>query len=88
MSLESAKAYIERMKIDEDFATKVTACKNTEARITFVKEEGFTFTVEDIELLKAELTDDEVMTVSGGGPCWIELVLGCKSVQMGNMLVA
>jgi predicted ribosomally synthesized peptide with nif11-like leader len=88
MSIESAKSFIDRMKTDEEFARKVTACKNTESRMAFVKEAGFTFTAEDIKLAGAELTDDEVMEVSGGGPCWIELVLGCKSVQMGNMLVA
>jgi len=34
MSMESAKAYIERMKTDEDFRKKVTECKDTDTRKT------------------------------------------------------
>jgi predicted ribosomally synthesized peptide with nif11-like leader len=88
MSMESAKSFVEKMKIDENFATKVTECKDAEARMAFVKEAGFDFTKEEIEPVMAELADEELDGVAGSGPCWIELVLGCQSVQMGNMLVA
>ena len=36
MSIESAKAFIERMKTDEDFAKEVKECKDADVRMTFV----------------------------------------------------
>jgi predicted ribosomally synthesized peptide with nif11-like leader len=50
MSMKSAKAFIERMKTDEEFRTKVTEYKDTETRTAFVKSQGFDFTADDIEL--------------------------------------
>jgi len=64
--MESAKAYIERMKTDEEFRYKVTACKDAEARIAFVKEAGFDFTTEDMEMERAELSEEDIMAISGG----------------------
>ena len=66
MSIESAKAFIERMKTDEDFSKKVNECKDAEARIKYVKEAGFDFIKEDMELVKAELVDDDLEAVVGG----------------------
>jgi len=66
MSIESAKAYVERMKNDEDFREKVTACRDGETRIAFVKEAGYEFTAEDIELVRAELSEEDIMAIAGG----------------------
>ena len=66
MSLESARAFMERMKTDEDFRKKVTECKDKEDRMSFVKQTGYDFTAEDIGLVKAELIEDELGSVAGG----------------------
>ena len=66
MSIESAQAFIERMKTDEDFAKNVTECKDAEARITYVKEAGFEFTLEEVKGVTSELTDDMLDNVAGG----------------------
>jgi len=73
MSLESARAYIERMKTDEEFRKKVTECKDNKTRKAFVLKEGYDFTEEDINTLKAKLTDDELQSISAGttGYCFI-----------------
>jgi predicted ribosomally synthesized peptide with nif11-like leader len=71
MSIESAKLFIDRIKNDEDFAKKVTACKDAEARKAFVSNEGFAFNEEEIEACKAELSDSELTRVVGGvSVCW------------------
>ena len=49
MSLESAKLFIDRMNTDEDFAKKVTQCKDKKARMSFVREAGFNFTPEMVK---------------------------------------
>ena len=64
MSIESAQAFIKRMKTDEQFAQKAVECRDAKAWAEFVEEAGFdisvdAITVEDIEEALAELTDDE-----------------------------
>ena len=67
MSIESAKSYIERMKTDKEFAEKVMAFKDTEARTAFVKAAGFDFTINEIKEEISELTDNDLEFISGGG---------------------
>ena len=66
MSIESAKAFIEKMKTDEEFAKKVKECKDGAARMAFAKGSGFEFTVEEIKL-EGELSDEDLDAVAGGG---------------------
>ncbi len=66
MSIESAKACIERIKTDADFAKKIMECKDAEARMTFIKAAGYDFTTEEAIPLVAEIPDDELEAISGG----------------------
>jgi len=66
MSIESAKAFIEGLKNDEDFAKKVGECKDKEDRMAFVRAAGYDFTKEEIAEAQGELTDDELEGVAGG----------------------
>lgn len=66
MSIESAKAFIEKMKNDEEFAKKIMAETNQEARMALACGEGFAFTKDEIGQVKGELTDDELDLVAGG----------------------
>ncbi len=70
MSIESAKAFVERMKTDEDFRKEVSEKSSPEERIKFVKESGFDFTKEELETVreKLQLTDEDLETFSGGAP--------------------
>jgi len=73
MSLESAKKFIERLKADENFRKKASEFKDAEARTNFVKSQGFDFTKEDIELVKSELSNEELESIVGGtsgDACW------------------
>ncbi len=68
MSIESAKAFIERIKTDEEFARQVASKKDKEDRMKFVSEQGFNFTEQEIEELKNEMSDNELGKISGA--CW------------------
>ena len=73
MSIESAKAFIERMKVDEGFAKRINECKDSESRMVFAKAEGFDFTIEQIKKVSCELSNEEMELVAGGGTakcCW------------------
>jgi len=69
MSLDSAKAFVDKMKIDEDFRKKVTDCKDNEARKAFVKTEGFDFSAEELKKCTGELSDEQLDAVAGGKWC-------------------
>ena len=66
MSIESAQAFIERMKADEEFAKNVTECKDSEARMSYVKESGFEFTLDEVKSVNSELTDEDLDNIAGG----------------------
>ncbi|HHY28044.1 MAG TPA: Nif11-like leader peptide family natural product precursor [Desulfitobacterium dehalogenans] len=71
MSIESAKAFMEKMKTDQDFAKKVMAAKDAEERRVLVKEEGFDFSTAELKEVGAELSDSELDAVAGGA-CLID----------------
>jgi len=66
MSMESAKAFVERMKIDEEFAKKIMAETTGESRMTLACSEGFNFTTEEMDQVKGDLTDEDLDAVAGG----------------------
>jgi predicted ribosomally synthesized peptide with nif11-like leader len=66
MSIESAKAYFERLKKDNDFAKKLSCLNNLEEKLTFIKSEGFDFTRDEISKLTVGLSESELDNVSAG----------------------
>ena len=74
MSIESAKAFLERMKNDEEFRNSVEEIGTAEERLEYVKKAGFDFTMEEIATLKEELSDIELDGVAAGvigsSKCW------------------
>ncbi len=66
MSIEGAKAFLERIKTDEDFRKSVGEIATEEERMEYVKGAGFDFTKDEMANIKDELTEDELLRVSGG----------------------
>ncbi len=66
MSIESAKAFVERMKTDEDFRKEVGEKSSPEDWMKFVKENGFDFSKEEFEQVKSELSEEELDRIDGG----------------------
>ena len=69
MSIESAKAFLEKVKNDEDFRKELEGQASIEERIEFAKEKGFDFTTEEIDSLSDEMSDEMLEIVTGGGQC-------------------
>jgi len=69
MSQESAQAYIARLQSDRQFSSRVANCKDTAARMAFVRQEGFDFTAEEIKEVagQRQLTEEELQKVAAGG---------------------
>jgi predicted ribosomally synthesized peptide with nif11-like leader len=72
MSIESAKAFLERVRNDEDFRKTVGEIATAEERMEFVKGAGFDFTKEEIKSNLDELSEaDEVYCrCPSGDRCW------------------
>lgn len=66
MSIESAKAYLDKMKTDEDFAAQVMKYTNRTERMAFVLSNRFDFTPEELEKASTLIPDDELDLVVGG----------------------
>ena len=67
MSLENAKAFLEKIKSDDNFRKEVGEKASPEERVQFIKNAGFDFTKDELDSLKAELSDEELDLVAGGG---------------------
>ena len=52
MSIESARAFVERMKTDGEFRNRVAEAESPEARARILKYEGFDFTDEELGSLR------------------------------------
>ncbi|MBW4054614.1 MAG: Nif11-like leader peptide family natural product precursor [Proteobacteria bacterium] len=82
MSIESAQAFIERMKTDEEFAKRVIECTDTEARNALVNAEGFDFTPDQVKEASGELSEEELEAVAGG----FLLGIGGMAVGVGSRM--
>ncbi len=67
MSIESTKAFLERVENDEDFKKELEGQASVEERMKFAKAQGFDFTKDEIREVSEEgLSDDELDAVAGG----------------------
>ncbi len=72
MSIESAKAFLERVKNDEDFKKELEGQASVEERMKFAKAQGFDFTEDEIRQVKESLSDEELDAVAAGGTCYAD----------------
>jgi predicted ribosomally synthesized peptide with nif11-like leader len=84
MSIESAQTFLERMKTDEEFAKKVSACTDAEARMALVKTEGFDFSAAEIKELQTEMTEAELDVCSGGLGQSLWKPCGVRQMETGD----
>ncbi len=67
MSIESARAYVERLKTDKEFAAAAGAVKTEEQASAFIAEHGFDFTsAEFAAAVPRELSTSELAGAVGG----------------------
>ena len=69
MSIDSAKAFVERMKSDAEFRTKINEAKDPEEAKKLIADAGLDFTKEEYDEVRTELSDDDLAQVAGGCVC-------------------
>ena len=73
MSEEQLKAFLEAVKADAGLQEKLKAAKSSDDVVSIAKEHGHEFTVDKI----AELSEEELEAVAGGGGGTMWLVSNC-----------
>ena len=67
MSLDQARAFIDKMKTDDAFCECVMAIEDVPGRLSIINREGFDCTEAEIKLVSQELRSEELDWVAGGG---------------------
>ena len=83
MSLDQARAFIEKMKADEAFRDRIVAIEGIDARLAAARDAGFQVTEAEVKEVQSELTDDE-LDAAAGGSLWSDWVRGysvCNSYR-------
>ena len=67
MSLDHARAFIEKMMSDEAFRIRIIAIEDVDARLAATSDAGFAFTEAELNAVQCELSDEELDRAAGGG---------------------
>lgn len=71
MSVENAKAFLEKAKSDAELRDRLSGAESVKERAEIAQAEGFDFTKEEIQSAAGALSDDELQSVSGGSAGWL-----------------
>lgn len=66
MGLKDAKLFIEKMKSDGVFRSKIMEVEDIHARMLRIKELGYDCTLEEIREISERLSEDDLDEVAGG----------------------
>jgi len=58
MTIDSAKAYMQRMREDPEFRRRVNKCEDTASNWAFLKEMGFEFTSQEFKEAQKEVYEE------------------------------
>ena len=72
MSLEQVQAFLEKIKGDTSLQEKLKTSIDINAVVAFAKEQGFSFSVEDLKNNMSAISEDELAGISGGAGNWFE----------------
>ena len=67
MSEEQLKAFIEKVKGDISLQEKFKAAANPDAVVALAKTAGFMISTDDLKKAQAEISEEELEAISGGG---------------------
>jgi predicted ribosomally synthesized peptide with nif11-like leader len=73
MSLDQARAFIEKMKSDEAFRDRILAIEGIDARLAAASGAGVQVTESELKEVQSELTDDQLDAAAGGEEAWCSL---------------
>ena len=84
MSEEQLKAFLEAVKANEGLQEKLKAAGDADAVVVIAKAAGFVIAAEELQRAQAELSDEELEGVAGGG-AGVLVSLGTLVLMMGDI---
>ena len=69
MSEEELKTFLEAVKADTGLQEKLKVASDADAVVAIAKSAGFSVSVEGLQKVKAEVSEDELESVAGCRPC-------------------
>lgn len=67
MSLDQARAFIDKVKSDKAFHDQIMSMEGPDQRLEHVHKVGFDCTAEEIKQVSEELSEEDLDQVAGGG---------------------
>jgi bacteriocin propeptide, TIGR03798 family len=80
MSEEQLKAFLEAVKADAGLQEKLKAAADADVVVEIAKAAGFAISAEELKSSQAELSEEELEGVAGGGVC-LTKVLGYVTLE-------
>ena len=74
MSEEQLKAFLEKVKGDNNLQEKLKAAGDADAVVAIAKEAGFSISADDLKNAQSEISEEELEGVAGGRDFWCFLV--------------
>ncbi|MEI8187016.1 MAG: Nif11-like leader peptide family natural product precursor [Chlorobiaceae bacterium] len=74
MSVENAKAFVEKMQSNETFCQRVMAISDIEDRISFIAKQGYIFEEDDIVQACSEMNVDPIDCAQGGSCIYCQML--------------
>ena len=69
MSEEQLKAFLDAVKADAELQEKLKAAGDADAVVAIAKAAGFVISLDDLKKAQAEVSEEELEGVAGGGGC-------------------
>ena len=76
MSEEQLKAFLEAVKANEGLQEQLKAAADADAVVAIAKAAGFAISAEELQRAQAELSDEELEGVAGGGLRQLAVIAG------------
>ena len=83
MSEDQLKAFLEAVKADAGLQEKLNAAADPDAVVEIAKDAGFMISAEELQRAQAEVSEEEMENVAGGGATLGGVQAGgCKAIKV------
>jgi len=87
MSMESARAFMAKVKNDAGFRNRLAQAPTPEHSGKIIQEAGFNFTHAEVKAAAGELSPEELDQVAGGMDIQLHYINGCNDSNQSEVVI-